>query len=423
MSEPSAGEAADQAPDPSRASPRGGAAEVFLVFLRLGLTSFGGPVAHLGYFREEFVNRRRWFSDAAYADLVALCQFMPGPASSQVGLGIGLMRAGPLGAAAAWTGFTTPSAVALTLFALGLTAIGDQTGAGWLQGLKLAAVAIVAHAVIGMARSLCPDAPRATLAAGAAALLLAAPLDAPIYALQLGVIALGGVFGLALLKGSVQEADGAALRTPPRWVGAVALLLFAALLFGAPILAASTESAALDYFDAYYRSGALVFGGGHVVLPLLEAEVVDSGWVSPDAFVAGYGAAQAVPGPLFTFSAFLGASAAESPTGVLGALLGLVAIFAPSFLLVPGLLPFWNALRRRASARAALAGVNAAVVGLLAAALYDPVFTSAVDVDSGEGGRDLALAIGAYALLVFWKTPPWLVVALMAGAGAAVAAL
>ncbi|MCI4664777.1 MAG: chromate efflux transporter [Neomegalonema sp.] len=393
---------------------RSSAWEVFAIFLRLGLTSFGGPVAHLGYFREEFVARRKWFSDASYADLVALCQFMPGPASSQVGLGIGLMRGGPLGAAAAWTGFTLPSAIVLALFALGLTQFGDQSGAGWLLGLKLAAVAIVAQAVLGMAKSLCPDAKRATLGAVAAGLLLAAPVGLPIFALQLGVIASGAVLGLILLRGDVNAADGAPLRTPPRWVGVICLLLFAVLLFGLPLLAASTESRAVDYFDSYFRSGALVFGGGHVVLPLLQAEAVDTKWVTADAFLAGYGAAQAVPGPLFTFASFLGAAAAEQPNGLLGAALCLVAIFAPSFLLVPGLLPFWNGLRRHRSARAALAGINAAVVGLLGAALYDPVFTSAVD-----SGRDLALALGAYILLAYWRTPPWLVVALAAGAGAA----
>lgn len=420
MPAPSTSDAPGTTSDARPMAELGGVSEVFLVFLRLGLTSFGGPVAHLGYFREEFVRRRQWLSDAAYADLVALCQFMPGPASSQVGLGVGLMRAGPLGAAAAWTGFTLPSAIALALFALGLAHWGDAAGSGWLHGLKLAAVAIVAQAVLGMARALCPDAPRATLAAGAAAFLLAAPIDAPLYLQQLGVILLGALAGLLWLKGSVEAGEEAPLRTPPRWVGALCLALFAAALFGLPLLAASTESAALDYVDAYYRSGALVFGGGHVVLPLLQAETVGAGWVGEDAFLAGYGAAQAVPGPLFTFSAFLGASAAEAPSGALGALICLLAIFAPSFFLVPGLLPFWSAVRRYATARAALAGINAAVVGLLGAALYDPVFTSAVDLtEGGAGGRDLALAIGAYALLVFWKTPPWLVVALAAATGQA----
>ena len=395
---------------------------VFAIFLKLGLTSFGGPVAHIGYFREEFVARRKWLTDAAYADLVALCQFMPGPASSQVGLGLGLMRAGPLGAAAAWTGFTLPSAIALMLFAMGLTALGDPSGAGWLIGLKLAAVAIVANAVSGMATSLCPDAPRATLAAASAALLLAvpeiSPVAIPIFTLQLGVILFGALIGVLFLRGLTPQDVGAPLRTPPRWAGVVCLALFALLLFGAPLLAAATNEPALDYADAYFRSGALVFGGGHVVLPLLEAEAVGRGWVDADVFVAGYGAAQAVPGPLFTFSAFLGAAAEAPPNGALGAIICLVAIFAPSFLLVPGLLPFWNGLRRHAAARAALTGVNAAVVGLLGAALYDPVFVSAV-----SGGRELALAIAAYALLVFWKTPPWLVVVLSAAAGAALSVL
>ena len=392
--------------------------ELFAIFLKLGLTSFGGPVAHIGYFREEFVARRKWLSDVAYADLVALCQFMPGPASSQVGLGVGLMRGGALGAVAAWIGFTLPSAIALTAFALGLAQFGDLSGAGWLLGLKLAAVAIVAHAVSGMAKSLCPDAKRATLAAAAAAVILAAPAGAPIFVLQLCAIAIGAIAGLLLLRGEVQAIESGPLRTPPRWVGVLSLLLFATLLLGLPLLAASTESRGIDYFDAYFRAGALVFGGGHVMLPLLEAQAVDTKWVSADAFLAGYGAAQAVPGPLFTFASFLGAVAAEPPNGVLGAMLCLIAIFAPSFLLVPGLLPFWNGLRRHAAARAALTGINAAVVGVLGAALYDPVFTSAVG-----GGSDLALAIGAYVLLVFWRTPPWLVVALAAGAAAAMQAI
>ena len=396
-----------------RAIERGAALETFWIFLRLGLTSFGGPVAHLGFFRTEFVERRKWLTDAAYADLVALCQFMPGPASSQVGLSIGLLRAGTFGAAAAWIGFTLPSALALALFAFGLSEIGDQASAGWLNGLKLAAVAVVAQAVLGMSRSLCPDAPRATLGALVAALLLIAPFGAGTLELQLGSILIGGLTGLFIFKPEISTVASEQSRYGlSKTVGVIALLLFGVLLFGAPLLASVTESRALDYFDAFYRSGALVFGGGHVVLPLLEAETVAPGWVAPGDFIAGYGAAQAVPGPLFTFAAFLGAVAEDAPNGAMGATICLLAIFAPSFLLVPGLLPFWDALRTRRSARAALTGVNAAVVGLLGAALYDPVFTTAV-----KDGPDLALALIAFVLLTYWKAPPWLVVALAALAG------
>ncbi|MEL6977270.1 MAG: chromate efflux transporter [Pseudomonadota bacterium] len=413
--------------------PAGSAAEVFWVFLRLGLTSFGGPVAHLGYFREEFVRRRRWLSDEAYADLVALCQFMPGPASSQVGLGVGLSRAGGLGALAAWTGFTLPSAIALILFAYGLGAFGGAEGAGWIAGLKAAAVAVVALAVWGMAGSLAPDRARGGLALGAAALMLLTPFAASrlgvdaasgaaaIMLGQIAVIALGAGIGLVFFRGLVappaaSDAAGGLSIPISRRVGAVSLVVFFALLIGLPWLAASvgSETGALAMLDAYFRAGALVFGGGHVVLPLLEASTVDPGWVSEDAFVAGYGAAQAVPGPLFTFAAFLGAAAEPSPTGALGGALALVAIFLPSAFLVVGLLPFWASLRAYAPARAALTGVNAAVLGLLIAALYDPVFTSGVD-----GPATAALALLCGLALGPWRAPPWAVVigAALAGAG------
>jgi chromate transporter len=391
----------------------GTAGEVLLVFLKLGLTSFGGPVAHLGYFQNEFVARRRWLDQPAYADLVALCQFLPGPASSQVGIAIGLLRAGLPGALAAWLGFTLPSAAAMILFAYGVVALPDSTGEGWLRGLKIVAVAVVAHAVWGMARTLSPDRERATLTAAAAAIVLFLPTALG----QIGAILLGAAIGVVFLRGG---SAGAAthLAVPIGRRGAVLSLgVFLALLLGLPILAAGSDSMALRLFDSFYRAGSLVFGGGHVVLPLLQAEVVEPGWVTRDAFVAGYGAAQAVPGPLFTFAAYLGAVSTPEPDGLVGGLLCLSAIFLPSFLLVIGALPFWGALRRRPQAQAALRGVNAAVVGLLLAALYDPVWTSGI-----RAPADFALAIAALLLLAFWRLPPWLVVIGTAAAGAAMAA-
>ena len=396
------------------AAGRGSALEVFAAFTRLGLTSFGGPIAHLGYFRQEFVARRKWFDERAYADLVALCQFLPGPASSQVGLAIGLSRAGFLGAAAAWTAFTLPSAILIVLFAFGVEAVGAEAGSGWLRGLKIVAVAVVAQAVLGMARNLCPDRLRATIAVAAAAIVLFQPTA---YG-QVGVIALGALVGLALLRndGTAGEAH---FRVPvSRTVAVAALVLFFALLIGLPVLAGAIDSAAVRYADSFYRAGSLVFGGGHVVLPLLQAEVVDPGWVDREAFVAGYGAAQAVPGPLFTFAAYLGAVMAAPPTGILGAALCLVAIFVPAVLLVVGALPFWGALRSRPLAQAALRGVNAAVVGILLAALYDPVWTTGILVPA-----DFALAAAAFLMLELWKVPPWLVVILSAAGGAAVTAV
>ena len=374
---------------------------VFLIFLRLGLTAFGGPIAHLGYFREEFVTRRQWLSERGYADLVALCQFLPGPASSQVGIAIGLSRSGYAGALAAWAGFTLPSALALILFALGLTHYGDAMPAGVLHGLKVVAVAVVAQAVWGMARPLCPDAPRISLMAAAACLVLLLP---SVWG-QLIVIVLSALLGLWLFK----PQPGAAHEPLPlpvgRRVGVLWLLLFLALLLGLPLLAAWVPSPTLALLDAFYRSGSLVFGGGHVVLPLLQAEVVPTGWVSNDTFLAGYGAAQAVPGPLFTFAAFLGAAMNQSPAGWLGGLLCLVAIFTPAFLLVVGALPFWELLQRHSRTQAALTGINAAVVGLLLAALYHPVWISAI-----QAPQDFALSLVALVALMVWKLPPWLVV-------------
>nr|WP_283949516.1 chromate efflux transporter [Limobrevibacterium gyesilva] len=392
----------------------GSAAEVFAAFLKLGLTSFGGPVAHLGYFRNEFVVRRQWLDERAYADLVALCQFLPGPASSQVGMAIGLSRAGYLGALAAWTAFTLPSAIALVLFAYGMATAGDALGSGWLHGLKVAAVAVVALAVLGMARSLAPDRARATLAVLAAVITLAVPSAVG----QVGAILLGGAAGIAFLRGGAPSDHVSLPLSVSRRVAVAALILFFGLLLGLPLLAAGTTNQAIQYFNAFYRAGALVFGGGHVVLPLLQAAIVPPGWVGNDAFLAGYGAAQAVPGPLFTFAAYLGAVMGPAPNGWAGAALCLVAIYVPSSLLVIGALPFWEELRRRPLAQAALRGVNASVVGLLLAALYHPVWTAGI-----LGAGDFALAITAFLLLFLWKTPPWAVVALSAIGGAVLAAL
>jgi len=383
-------------------------ATVFLTFLRLGLTSFGGPVAHIGYFHDEFVNRRKWLDERAYADLVALCQFLPGPASSQVGIGVGLSRAGLPGAVAAWIGFTTPSAIALILFGFGVLQFGDAVGIGALHGLKVVAVAVVAQAVWGMARSLCPDAKRATLAVLATIAVLAVP--SPFV--QVGVIAVGGLIGWALLRvDGPTDHVGLGVEVN-RGIAIAALTLFFAALIGLPVLAAAFPSQTMALVDSFFRSGSLVFGGGHVVLPLLQSEVVPPGWVSNDAFLAGYGAAQAVPGPLFTFAAYLGTVMTGEPNGVAGGIICLLAIFASSFLLVIGALPFWDSLRRVGAVQNALLGVNAVVVGLLLAALYNPVWTSAI-----LSAADFGLALVAFTLLVFWKIPAWLVVILTALGG------
>jgi len=386
----------------------GSAFEVFKVFLVLGFTSFGGPIAHLGYFREEFVARRKWLEERVYADLVALCQFTPGPASSKVGIGIGLSRAGLPGAIAAWIGFTAPSALALVLFAFGVDAFADNLNAGWLHGLKVVAVAVVAQAVWGMARNLCPDAQRFTVAVAAAVLALMFPSALG----QVGAIAFGAAIGCAFLGAKADHTHVEMRMSLGKTAGTISLILFFALLFGLPAASAVYRDHSLALFDSFYRSGSLVFGGGHVVLPLLQSEVVPPGWVSNDAFLAGYGAAQAVPGPLFTFAAYLGAAMGPAPSGWAGAALCTVAIFLPAFLLTIGVLPFWDDLRRFRMVRAALVGVNAAVVGLLLAALYHPVWTSAI-----KSPADFGLGLAAFALLVFWKTPPWLVVGLSAVAG------
>ena len=388
--------------------------EIFLIFLRLGLTCFGGPIAHIGYFRDEFVVRRRWLDDRAYADLVALCQFTPGAASSKVGIGIGLSMGGLPGALAAWLAFTLPSALALVLFAYGVATYSEVLSADNLHGLKVVAVAVVALAVWGMATKLCPDAPRATVAIAAALVFTASPTSLA----QIAAIVGGGVIGLALRQGPDDGNHAPMAAGIGRAGGAVALALFFLLLAGLPALAAFFPGHALAMVDSFYRSGSLVFGGGHVVLPLLQSEVVPPGWVSNDTFLAGYGAAQAVPGPLFTFAGYLGAIMTPEPRGWPGALVCLVAIFLPSFLLTVGALPFWEQLRRVRAIRSALTGVNAAVVGLLLAALYDPVWTSAI-----RSAADFGLALTAFALLAFWKLPPWLVVVLTALGGWAIAAL
>ena len=384
---------------PAPGLPTHGWAEVFRAFLYLGLTSFGGPVAHLGYFRREFVNRRRWLDEAAYADIVALCQFLPGPASSQVGISLGLLRAGYPGAFAAWLGFTAPSAFLMIAFGYGATALREVAGSAWLHGLQIVAVAVVAQAVIGMARVLCPDFPRAALALGAAALMLVVPSAVA----QIVVIALGGLIGWALLAPGKRLGDSLSFSVS-RSSAVAALILFFVLLAALPIAALISGSQLVALLDSFYRAGALVFGGGHVVLPLLQASVVPQGWVSNDDFLAGYGAAQTVPGPLFTFSAYLGTVMALPPNGWLGGVICLVAIFLSSFLLVIGALPLWNELREAAWAQSALSGINAAVVGLLLAALYDPVWTSAIFTSA-----DFALALAAFLALIL-RTPPVLVV-------------
>lgn len=378
--------------------------EILGVSAKLGLTSFGGPVAHLGYFYNEYVRRRKWMDEQSYADLVALCQFLPGPASSQVGIGIGLLRGGWLGALAAWIGFTLPSAVAMALFAYLLQGT-DMMNGGWIHGLKLVAVAIVAQAVWGMGQKLAPDRSRATVAVLAAVIVLLWPTALS----QLIVVVAAGLAGLVLYRGTNAPALAEAQTPVSRKAGAACLLIFAALLFLLPLLREAFPSFRLALFDSFYRAGSLVFGGGHVVLPLLERETVPSGWLSGEQFLAGYGAAQAVPGPLFTFAAYIGTIA----DGWQGALVATLAIFLPAFLLVAGALPFWTLVRSLPRAQGALAGVNAAVVGILLAALYDPIWTGSI-----RGAMDFAIAAILFVMLIFWKLPPWVVVITGALAGA-----
>ncbi|MBV0890459.1 chromate efflux transporter [Paracoccus sp. Z118] len=387
----------------------GTAGEVFRVFLKLGLTSFGGPIAHLGYFRDELVTRRRWLSDEAYADLVALCQFLPGPASSQVGFALGLRRAGWLGALAAFAAFTLPSALILLVFAMTAASLTGPFWAGALHGLKLVAVAIVAQAVWGMARTLCPDRERATIAVAAVALLAFVPGPPGMIA----AILFGALAGIMLGRGTARPMGGLVSMPVSKRAAALALVLFTGLLL-LPLLAGQSQTLAV--FNSFYRAGALVFGGGHVVLPLLQAEVVQPGWVSEDRFLAGYGAAQAVPGPLFTFAAYLGGALGPAPSGVPGALIALIAVFLPGFLILIGVLPFWDRFRAMPQAQSLMQGANAAVVGILGAALYSPVFTSAVG-----SMRDLALVLACFVLLMAWKLPPWLVVLIAAFGGAGLA--
>lgn len=399
---------------PAGTARAGAPLEVLLVFLRLGLTSFGGPIAHIGYFRNAFVIRRKWLDENAFADLVGLCQFLPGPASSQVGFSIGLMRAGWLGALAAWTGFTLPSAALMVLFAYGAGALHGPLGEGLVHGLKLTAVAIVGQAVWGMARKLTPDLVRAAVAVAAALFLLASGWAFG----QVAVIAAGAVLGLLLCRGEPPAPVGRLAVPVSKPAGVLALAAYAALLVAALVIASGSGSVALTRFGAFYRAGALVFGGGHVVLPLLRQTVVQPGWVSENAFLAGYGAAQAVPGPLFTFAAYLGAEARPGPHGLAGGALGLFAIFLPGLLVLAGALPFWDGLRRLRPAQAAMRGVNAAVVGVLAAAFYNPVWTSSV-----RTLPDLLLALAAFVLLTRFRAPPVAAVALCAAGGVGMAIL
>lgn len=400
----------------------GSAGEVFTAFLKLGLTSFGGPTAHLGYFRTEFVERRGWLDDRDYADLVTLCQFLPGPASSQVGFGLGLRRAGGLGALAAFTGFTLPSAVLLVAFAYGASLFTGSAGAGLVAGLTIVAVAIVAQAVWGMARTLAPDRQRAGIAVVAAVLAIAVPGAIG----QLAGIVVGAMAGWLLCRSTAEDVAAFAPSAVTKRTGAVCLVLFGLLLLGAPLVATGSGVPGLLLFATFFTAGALVFGGGHVVLPLLQSGVVAPGWVSAEQFLAGYGAAQAVPGPLFTFAAYLGTLAevgpggavGAGPAGLAGAGIALVAIFLPGFLLLVGVLPFWDAFRRRVWAQAVMRGANAAVVGILGAALYDPVFTTAV-----TGPVPFCLALACFVLLVVGKVPPWVVVVVGGAAGAVLSLL
>ncbi|MGO8692303.1 MAG: chromate efflux transporter [Rectinemataceae bacterium] len=387
--------------DGSKGHP-GSAWEVLAAAARLGATSFGGPIAHLGYFHEEYVVRRKWLDEQKYADLVALCQMIPGPASSQLGIAIGMERAGALGGVAAWLGFTLPSAVALVAFAL-LAHGSDVAAAGWMHGLMVVAVAVVAQAVWTMSRTLASDPARISMAIAAAVVGLLLPSSlTQILLIGAGAVAGSLLFGVGLHDEPVDHG----LQAPRGHAAALACLIaFALILVGLPVLRSLTHSQAIALVDSFYRSGSLVFGGGHVVLPLLRQEVVPPGWISDATFLSGYGAAQAVPGPLFTFAAYLGAVSGPAPNGIIGAAIALSAIYLPSFLLVAGLLPFYNFLRSRRAVRAALSGVNATVVGILLAALYTPVWTSAM-----KAPADFALALAAFLLLTVWKLRPWIIV-------------
>jgi len=388
---------------------RGSYLEVLGVFLRLGVTSFGGPIAHLGYFRDEFVTRRRWVDEASFADLVALSQFLPGPASSQVAFALGLGRAGWAGGVCAWAGFTLPSAALLLLFAHGVGAVSGSWGTGLLRGLKLVAVAIVAQAVLGMARTLCPDRQRAAIALAAALIVLTGFSSLS----QIGAILVGAGAGLLFCRAEERPATGMLSIGVSNRAGVVCLALFALTLIALQVGAHAWPASALALVNAFYRSGALVFGGGHVVLPLLRNAVVAPGWVSEDTFLAGYGAAQALPGPLFSFAAFLGSVASPAP-GLVGGIVALLAIFLPGVLILAGALPFWDRFRRKEWAQATMRGINAAVVGLLAVALFDPLWTTAV-----HGHADFGVALTCFVLLVSWRAPPLIIVVLGALSGLA----
>jgi chromate transporter len=408
----SAPDAVEAAESPAE-TPKGSVLEVLAVATRLGFTSFGGPIAHLGYFRDEYVVKRRWLDERSYADLVALCQFLPGAASSKVGMSIGILRAGLRGGLAAWLGFTLPSAIALAVVAVALRGVSSDT-INLLHGLKVVAVAVVAQAVWGMARNLAPDRPRVTIAICAAAAVFMLPTRVG----QIAVIAVAAFVGWRFLR-SDEVSDGPRVAVPiPRWLAISAWALLLGLLVALPVGRHFVSWQPLAMFDSFYRSGSLVFGGGHVVLPLLQSEVVPPHWIDSDQFLAGYGVAQAVPGPLFTFSAYLGAAMRPAPNGALGAATALIAIFLPSMLLTLGALPWWGALRSRPAAQAALRGINAAVVGILLAALYSPVWTTAI-----LRPADFVLAIAAFGLLVIWRLPPWVVVLLTGIGGAIVAQL
>ncbi|KPL58944.1 chromate transporter [Rossellomorea vietnamensis] len=370
--------------------------EILIISTRLGFTSFGGPVAHLGYFHEEYVRRRKWMDEKSYADLVALCQFLPGPASSQVGMGIGIMRAGVLGGIVSFLGFTLPSVVALVLFALVLQEMG-VTDAGWIHGLKIVAVAVVGHAVLGMAQKLTPDLKRKAIALLALVVIL---MWQTAFS-QVAVILLSALVGFLLYKHHASGEEAKVKIPISRRLAVICLLIFFGLLILLPIIREATTLEWLALFDSFYRSGSLVFGGGHVVLPLLEREFVPTGWLTEEQFLAGYGAAQAVPGPLFTFAAYIGAVI----NGWKGGMLATVAIFLPAFLLITGTLPFWDSLRQNPKIKGALMGVNAAVVGILIAAFYHPIFTSSI-----QAPVDFAFAAILFSMLVYWKLPPWMVV-------------
>jgi chromate transporter len=383
---------------------------VLLTFLRLGCTSFGGPIAHLGYFRTEFVLRRKWLNESAYADIVGLCQFLPGPASSQVGFTIGLLEAGPLGGLAAWTGFTLPSALLMFAFAYGHTQFSGRVGLGVLHGLKLVAVAVVAQAAFGMIRTLAPDRTRGAIVALAAGLVLLSAHRST----QTIAIAAGALIGVFLCRDASAPTPQHLAVSVSRAAALASLIIFTLLLVIPPILLAFAAHQSIRLFQAFYRTGALVFGGGHVVLPLLQSATVAPGWIDNDTFLAGYGAAQALPGPLFTFAACLGASLRPEPHGAVGAIIALLAIFLPGLLLIVGVLPFWNRLRATITTRAALAGVNAGVVGVLLAALYHPVWTGTVHTPS-----DFTIVLAGYLALTAWEAPPWAVVCAIAAIGAA----